>query len=287
MKTAVIASVALLMLLSACAAPASQLPPPPAPGNQPQAAPVNTPNPATPNAPATQRLDAARAALESRNYALAVTEAEEAVKADGNTSMTHYVLGNTYNQSAISSVEPALRNDFFEKAVAAYQRAIAINDNNADAQHNLGTVLLQLSRFDEARIALEAALRIDPTDAKSHYMLGAILVQDGNNNSSQARAEQEFLAALQSDPNLAEAHVGLAQISLNKGDAQKAVEYARKGVELSGANVDPFTYWQLAQAQCRAGDKAGGAQTLEKVRAANVPDPAFNQQVLELTSSCK
>jgi tetratricopeptide (TPR) repeat protein len=281
------AGLALIALLSACAAPASQLPAPPPAAGQQQAAPLNTPNPATPNAPATQRLDAARAALNARNYALAVTEAEEAVKADGGSSMTHYVLGNAYNQSGASASEPGLRSDLFNKAVGAYQRAIAINNNNADAQHNLGTVLLQLNRVDEARIALEAALKIDPADAKSHYMLGAILVQDGNNSSSQARAEQEFLAALQSDPNLAEAHVGLAQISLNKGDAQKAVEYAKKGVELSGANVDPFTYLQLAQAQCRAGDKAGGSQTLEKVRAANVPDPAFNQQVLDLTSSCK
>jgi tetratricopeptide (TPR) repeat protein len=281
------AGLVLIVLLSACAAPASQLPAPPPAAGQAQAVPLNTPNPATPNAPATQRLDAARSALNARNYALAVTEAEEAVKADGGSSMTHYVLGNAYNQSGASASEPGLRSDFFNKAVGAYQRAIAINNNNADAQHNLGTVLLQLNRVDEARIALESALKIDPADAKSHYMLGAILVQDGANSSSQARAEQEFLAALQSDPNLAEAHVGLAQISLNKGDAQKAVDYAKKGVELSGANVDPFTYWQLAQAQCRAGDKAGGSQTLEKVRAANVPDPAFNQQVLDLTSSCK
>jgi tetratricopeptide (TPR) repeat protein len=281
--------VALLMLLSACAAPASQLPAAPPPAQQQQVVPQTTPNLATPNAPANQRIEAARAALNARNYALAVTEALEAVKADGASSSTHYALGNAYNQSGTNATDAALRTSFFNNAVSAYQQALAINANNADAQHNLGTVFLQLNRIDEARAAMEAALRIDPADAKSHYMLGAILVQDTSASSaqSQARAEQEFLTALQSNANMAEAQIGLAQIALNKGDPKKALDYAQKGVQLSGATVDPFSYWLLAQAQCKSGDKAGGSQTLEKVRAANIPDPQFNQQVLELTSSCK
>jgi tetratricopeptide (TPR) repeat protein len=281
---------ATLMLTAACASPSSPLPAPPPAGNAAaNAVPAVTPNLATPNADAQKRIEAARAAINARNYALAVTEAEAAVQADPGASNTHYLLGNAYNQSASVEADAAIRNDLFNKSAGAYQRAVAINANNTDALHNLGTVYYQLGRLPEARAQLEAALKLEPNDAKSHYTLGSIFVQEdpGASPGSLARAEEEFLAALKYDPNLAVAHVGLTQVYLTKGDPKKALEYAQKGIALSGADVDPFTYWQLAQAQCAAGDKTGGIATLEKVRAANVPDAGFNSQVLQLMTSCK
>lgn len=279
------------LFLAACATPSSPLPAPPPPAGEKaaNAVPVTTPNLATPNADAQQRIEAARTAINARNYGLAVTEAEAAVKADPEASNTHYLLGNAYNQAASSEPDAAIRSDLFNKSVGAYQRAIAINANNTDALHNLGTVFYQLGRLPEARVQLEAALKLEPNDAKSHYTLGSILAQDDPSVApgSLTKAEEAFQTALKYDPNLAVAHIGLAQVYLSKGDPQKALESAQKGVALSGADVDPFSYWQLAQAQCAAGDKAGGVATLEKVRAANVPDAGFNSQVLQLMTSCK
>jgi tetratricopeptide (TPR) repeat protein len=211
------------------------------------------------------------------------------VIADAAASGAQYALGNAYNQAAAFEADSAKRVEYFNRAVTAFQKALTINSSNADARHNLGTVYFQLGQFPEARKEFEAALVIDPSDAKTHYMLGTLLLQEDPAQSPQAqsKAQAEFETALKSDPKLAEAYVGLAQIFLTRGETTKALENAQKGVELSGANVDPFTYWQLAQAQCANGDKESGGATIEKVRAANVPDPNFMQQVLRLASTCR
>ncbi len=279
----IVASALTICVMAACGAPATPTPPP-----GPNGAPVGTNN-ATPNAAAQSKIDASRKALQQRNYALAIAEAEAAVIADGNASGAHYALGNAYNQAAAFEPDSAKRADYFNRALNAFQKALAINGSNADARHNLGTVYFQLGQFNEARKEFEAALAIDPNDAKTHYMLGTLYLQEDPTLSpqAQAKAQAEFETALKNDPKLAEAYVGLAQIYLTKGEKARALEHAQKGVELSGANVDPFTYWQLAQAQCANNDKEAGSATIEKVRAANVPDPNFMQQVLKLASTCR
>jgi tetratricopeptide (TPR) repeat protein len=283
------AMLATAALLAACATPAA--PPPAGPGasGSTSAVPAGGTNNATPNASAQGKIEASRGALQSGNVALAIAEAEAAVAADPGTSNTHYALGNAFNQAASTERDSTKRSDYMNKSIAAYLQAIAVNGQNADARHNLGTVYYQLRQLKEAQAQFEAALSIDPNDAKTHYMLGTIYLQDDPAQSpqSQVRAQAEFEAALKQNPQLAEAYVGLAQIHLNKGESAKALENAKRGVELSGANVHVFTYWQLAQAQCASGDKAGGQATLERVRAANEPDTDFNRQVLNLATSCR
>ncbi len=284
-----------LLVLSACATPAAPpardaTPAAPATGPQnPVAVDAGGSNPATPNASAQILVETVRGALQSREYAKAVAAAQEAVNADPASSGTHYILGNAFNQAGGTEGDPAKRADYFSKAIAEYQKAISINGANGDARHNLGTVYLQLGQIDNARAQFEAALKTDPNDSKTHYMLGTIYLQDDPARSPQSlsRAESEFLTALSLDAKLAEAYVGLAQVFLSKGDPAKALENAKKGVDLSAPNVDPFSYWQLAQAQCATGDKAGGSATLQKVIAAGVPDPNFNQEVQRLVASCQ
>lgn len=282
-----------LLMLSACASPPparNASPAAPTAGQQnPVGVDAGGSNPATPNASAQTLVETSRGALQSREYAKAIAAAQEAVNADPASSGTHYILGNAFNQAGGSEADPSKRADYFSKAIAAYQKAISINGANGDARHNLGTVYLQLGQIDNARAQFEAALKTDPNDSKTHYMLGTIYLQDDPARSPQSltRAESEFLTALSLDAKLAEAYVGLAQVFLSKGDPTKALENAKKGVDLSAPNVDPFSYWQLAQAQCATGDKAGGSATLQKVIAAGVPDPNFNQEVQRLVASCR
>jgi tetratricopeptide (TPR) repeat protein len=286
----VFAGALVALILTACAQPATPsgqtngATGPAAPG-----APAGGANAATPVAAAQQRIDASRAALIAGDATTAVSEAEAAVQADPNSAGTHYALGNALNQSASAQPGLAQRDAFLQRASAAYQKAIEINGNSADARHNLGTVYIQLGQIPEARAQFEAALQLEPNDAKTHYMMGTIFLQEdpARNPAALQSAQTEFETALRLDPNRAEAYIGLAQVFTLRGDAQKALENARRGVELSGPNVDPFSWWQLAQAQCAAGDKPGGQDSLQKVLAAGISDPQFNQQVQQLLSSCK
>jgi Flp pilus assembly protein TadD/TolB-like protein len=70
------------------------------------------------------------------------------------------------------------RNSRYEKAAAAFRRAIALNPDVARVHFNLGAVLLRLGRFEEARTATDDSIRISPVPQAysnlgvAHYLLG-------------------------------------------------------------------------------------------------------------------
>ena len=66
-----------------------------------------------------------------------------------------------------------------------------------------------------------------------------------------------------------------------------AARNAKKGVDLRGAQQDPFALWALAQAQCGTGDTANGSKTLAAVLAFIVPDARFRGEVQKLQAGCK
>jgi tetratricopeptide (TPR) repeat protein len=219
----------------------------------------------------------------------AIATAQAAVDAKPQDAAAWYRLGNALSVAANEITDNNLRQASYNKAIAAYLRALELDPADGAAMHNLGTAYLQIGKLADARKQFETALTVDAQDPKTLYMLGTIYLQEDPFGSSQSnqRAREKFEAALQADPKLAVAHVGLAQVYLNEGNGAQALENARKGVELSGDQVDPFTYWQLAQAQCATGDAAGGTETLQRILAAAVPNAMFNDQVRSLMSVCK
>ncbi|MCX6019656.1 MAG: tetratricopeptide repeat protein [Chloroflexi bacterium] len=243
----------------------------------------------TPNATAVKRAEAAATAIGAQDYARAITQAQAAVDADPNASMAWYQLGNAHSYAASVAADVQQRDSYYTEAIRAYERAAELNTTDGAILHNLGTAYLQNGRLTDAQKAFERALTIDPADPKTLYMLGTIYLLETAQNTPQAnqRAREKFEQALQSDPGLAVAYIGLAQVYINEGDAGHALDNARRGVELSGNQVDPFSYWQLAQAQCAMKDAKGGAETLQRILAANVPNDAFNQQVRSLLNTCK
>ena len=66
----------------------------------------------------------------------------------------------------------------YEKAAAAFRRAIVLNPDVARVHFNLGAVLLRMGRFEEARTALDESIRISPVAyaysnlGTAHYLLG-------------------------------------------------------------------------------------------------------------------
>jgi tetratricopeptide (TPR) repeat protein len=132
-------------------------------------------------------------------------------------------------------------------------------------------------------------LKINPSDPVSHYVLGTIYLQRDLAQVPEAwdKAQQEFEAALNFDPALGAAHTALANVSLFKGENQKALEYAQKGIELATGAPDPYSYWALAQAQCALGDRAGTAESIKTINGLKPTDPLFIQQVQALAERCK
>jgi predicted TPR repeat methyltransferase len=62
-----------------------------------------------------------------------------------------------------------------EEATAAYERAIGLDPDHANARNNLGVVLRARGRVVEAEASYRAAIRIDPDHADAHHNLGVLL----------------------------------------------------------------------------------------------------------------
>jgi len=89
-----------------------------------------------------------------------------------------------------------------EEALAAYDKALAIDPNDADAHNNRGVVLETLGRNEEALASFDKALAIDPKYAFAHYNRGNVLEKLGRDQEALAAYDK----ALAIDPNNASAH---------------------------------------------------------------------------------
>jgi tetratricopeptide (TPR) repeat protein len=95
-----------------------------------------------------------------------------------------------------------------EAAIAQFEAAVRLAPAHADARLNLGNALMQVQRAAEAIPQYEEALRLKP-GADVHYNLGIALAEVGRANE----AEQHLRAALQGNPQLAEAHYQLGLLA--------------------------------------------------------------------------
>ena len=94
-----------------------------------------------------------------------------------------------------------------EKAIAHFQEAIRLKEDYADAQRNLGNILLKTpGRSSEAIPHFQEALRLQPERADGHDNLGNALL---NTPGRLDDAVAEYLEALRIRPGFAEAHNNL------------------------------------------------------------------------------
>lgn len=111
------------------------------------------------------------------------------------------------------------RND---EAISAYQRAITLQDKSADKNAgpylDLGSLLIESNRHEEALPLLMQALAISPGDYRVHRELGKAYLH--LNELEKARGELE--KAVELAPRNAPLHFMLAQVYRKQGLADKA-----------------------------------------------------------------
>ena len=110
----------------------------------------------------------------------------------------------------------AVSAGLMQKALDAFDRALAIDPQDARIHYSRGVVLAQLGRMHEALAAFDEALKINPQFAKVHYSRGLALAQLGRMDEALAA----FDRALAINPQDAEAHHGrgLALAQLGRMD---------------------------------------------------------------------
>jgi len=116
---------------------------------------------------------------------------------------------------------------FDAAAVVAFELAAKL-DPSAITFYNLGTLYAKAGQPSQGRLAFERALQLEPNYAEASNSLGALLAQSGDIPGALAR----FRAALQSKPEFADALNNLGFALFQTGEGAKAHELYERALGL-------------------------------------------------------
>jgi tetratricopeptide (TPR) repeat protein len=108
----------------------------------------------------------------------------------------------------------------FDRAEAAYRKAIDLDPSFGHALTNLGNLRFRRGALAEAESLYQRALAVDPEQPEAFYNLGFIASERGDH----VEARRCFAAAVTSDPAFADAHFNLAMTleALGEGTSARA-----------------------------------------------------------------
>jgi Flp pilus assembly protein TadD len=153
--------------------------------------------------------------------------------------------------AAISVVGMALLSHrqvgYWRDSIVAFERAVAVTENNFLAHNNLGEALARAGRTEEAGEHYAKAVRIHPGYPPARNNLGTYLAKQGR----YAEATEHFEAALRIDPQLSAAENNLATIHARSGRSELAIEHYRRALAVDPHNAHAHS--GLADVLLRAG----------------------------------
>ena len=166
-----------------------------------------------------------------------------------------------------------------EEAIAALSTAIRLQPNNTKAQVNLGTALASAGRREEAIRILSEAVRIEPDNANALNNLGTVLTDAGRLDEAITILNQ----AVRYRPENARAHYNLGRAYLAAGRKVEGVAALETAVRLKSDYDDARV--TLASALTRGGRFREAAILLERSmgRLAGRADARY---VLGIASHC-
>lgn len=119
-------------------------------------------------------------------------------------------------------------------ALDAYRRAIELDPGYADAYCNLGSVLFNQGRREDARLHFERAVELQSFHVEAHLNLGTYWEEAG----ADERALHHYRSALESDPLFPDVHVSMALVYEKLGLPRTARAHWRRYLQ-----IDPSGSW--------------------------------------------
>ena len=129
-----------------------------------------------------------------------------------------------------------------DEAIQQLRQALIIDSSYAPAYLQLGNALLEQGKPGEATGSLRQALEFNPADAKTHLSLGTALGMQGLFNE----AIGHFRRALEIDPTDCKSHVNLGITLLGLEKPGEAVGHFRQALEIEPHNSEARRLLNLA-----------------------------------------
>jgi len=221
-----------------------------------------------------------------------ISNFQKAIEIDPAYALAYAGLADAYRTSGlVGDMRP---NEFFPKAKAAAQNAIAIDDTLAEAHAELGFTMFWYDwDWNAAETQLKRALELDPNSPDAHLFYAHLLSNTGRHSEGLAEVERaetldpldfrikglraqflvhagkpdEALSILNKIseliPNDWFSHMFASSAYIAKGMPAEAVVEARKAKELNSFNSQPAA--QLSYALAKAGKEAEARGVLEEL----------------------
>jgi cytochrome c-type biogenesis protein CcmH/NrfG len=152
-----------------------------------------------------------------------------------------------------------------DEAIAHYKMALEVMPTFAQAHYNLGNILLQREQVGEAISHFQKALEIHPDFAEVHGNLGWIFLQQGRVDEAIAH----FQKVLELQPGDAMAHNNLASALLQKGQVREAIAHYQTVLELQPNNARALSDLAWVLASCPEASIRNGLKAIELAKQAN------------------
>ena len=121
------------------------------------------------------------------------------------------------------------RNNIWSSEIALWQDNVEKSPQKARPHNNLGNVLYNQGRTEEAKEHYLHALRINPDSEKAHYNLGNVLSNQGRTEE----AKEHYLQALRINPESEKTHLNLGNILYNQGRTEEANEHYLQALRIN------------------------------------------------------
>jgi adenylate cyclase len=139
--------------------------------------------------------------LSTGRYAEAIATLKETISRSPNFIVAHLNLALSYLQQWLSQQSPGAQT--LEPAVAAIQRALALNDSFYPNHIVLGYIYLNQQQYDQALAEMEQGVALAPTEAGTYAALAQVLSRVGRTEEALEAAAQ----ALRLKPGFADVHL--------------------------------------------------------------------------------
>lgn len=204
-------------------------------------------------------------AMRLKDYATAETQLAKAGELD---PAQHTVWANLANaQSSLAKGKTgADKEAYYAKTMASWDKALAIQPENAAYHNNYGLALIEAGKLDEGKVQLAKAAELDPVNGGRYWFnLGAVMINSNNTEG----AIDAFQKAVEVQPDYANAHyqLGVAMVG--------AAEYKEDGTVVPRpGTVEAFeNYIKLEPNGAQAQQAQMMIQTLTGTVATGFKDP--------------